>query len=74
MMDWIWQPEGTARLIPGVDGVVTGGDSTKPGKNMMEDMGLKRSTKWKGYQAQHIIPSEMANHPILKKIGICRFR
>jgi len=32
MMDWIWQPEGTARLIPGVDGVVTGGDSTKPGK------------------------------------------
>ena len=37
---------------------------------MMEDMGLKRSTKWTGYQAQHIIPAEMADHPIIKKIGM----
>ncbi|MED0756137.1 AHH domain-containing protein [Aneurinibacillus thermoaerophilus] len=58
------------RLIPGKTGVVTGGDSTKLGKNMMESMGLSRSTKWKGYQAQHIIPSQMKNHPVIKKIGM----
>ncbi|KUP09491.1 hypothetical protein Q75_00415 [Bacillus coahuilensis p1.1.43] len=37
---------------------------------MLEDMGLKRSTKWGGYQAQHIIPSEMAKNPVIQKIGI----
>ena len=58
------------RLIPGTPGVVTGGNSTKLGKNIMESMGLKRSTKWTGYQAQHIIPAEMADNPILKKIGM----
>ena len=56
------------RLIPGKPGVVTGGDSTKSGKNMVEEMGLKRSTKWRGYQAQHIIPSEMAKNPVIKKM------
>ena len=60
----------TDRLISGNPGVVTGGDSTKLGKNMMKQMGLKRSTKWSGYQAQHIIPSEMANNPVIKKIGM----
>lgn len=58
------------RLIPGTEGVVTGGDSTKLGKNMMESMGLPRGTNWKGHQAQHIIPAEMAEHPILKRIGM----
>jgi len=58
------------RVIPGVDGVVTGGDSTKLGKNMMEEMGLPRSTKWTGYQAQHLIPVELASHPVIKKIGM----
>lgn len=58
------------RLIPGVPGTVTGGDSNKLGKNIMESMGLKRSTKWKGHQAQHIIPAEMADHPIIQKIGM----
>ncbi|WP_146552510.1 AHH domain-containing protein [Rummeliibacillus sp. SL167] len=58
------------RLIPGTEGVVTGGDSTKLGKNMMESMGQKRSTKWTGHQAQHIIPSEMKDHQILQKIGM----
>lgn len=58
------------RLIPGSEGVVTGGDSTKLGKNMMELMGLKRSTKWTGHQAQHLIPSEMKNHQVLQKIGM----
>ncbi len=58
------------RLIPGTPGKVTGGNSTKLGKNIMESMGLKRSTKWTGYQAQHIIPSEMANNPVIQKIGM----
>ena len=68
-----WATEGVTqaeRLIPGTPGVVTGGNSTKLGKNIMESMGLKRSTKWTGYQAQHIIPAEMADNPILKKIGM----
>ena len=58
------------RLRPGVEGVVTGGDSTKLGKNMMESMGLPRGTNWTGHQAQHIIPVEMANHPVLQRIGM----
>ncbi|WP_301107144.1 AHH domain-containing protein [Sporosarcina sp.] len=58
------------RLIPGTPGVVTGGDSNKLGKNMLEDMGLKRSTKWSGYQAQHIIPSEMAKDSVIQKVGM----
>ena len=55
--------------VPGTPGEVTGGSSQKLGKNMMQAMGLRRSTKWKGYQAQHIIPAELRNHPVLKKIG-----
>ena len=58
------------RLIPGMEGVVAGGDSTKLGKNMMESMGLPRGTNWTGHQAQHIIPVEMANHPVLQRIGM----
>ncbi len=58
------------RIIPGKQGIVTGGNSNKLGKSMMEDMGHKRSTKWSGYQAQHIIPSEMANHPVIQRIGM----
>ena len=58
------------RLIPGKPGVVTGGSSTKLGKGMMEEMGLKRSMKWSGYQAQHIIPSEMAKNHVIQKIGM----
>ncbi len=58
------------RLIPGTEGVVTGGDSTKLGKNMMESMGLPRGTNWTGHQAQHIISAEMANHPVLQRIGM----
>lgn len=58
------------RLIPGMEGVVTGGDSTKLGKNMMESMGLPRGTNWTGHQAQHIIPAETANHPVLQRVGM----
>lgn len=57
-------------LIPVTEGIVTGGNSTKLGKNMMESMGLPRGTSWPRYQAQHIIPAEMANHPVLQKIGM----
>ncbi|MGH1007163.1 AHH domain-containing protein [Bacillus cereus group sp. MYBK163-2] len=59
-----------SRIIPGTPGIVTGGNSTKLGKNMMTEMGLKRSTKWSEYQAQHIIPSEMAGNLVIKKIGM----
>ncbi|ATY92720.1 hypothetical protein EXT73_19460 [Pectobacterium atrosepticum] len=45
------------------------GCSATLGKNMMEKMGLPRSTTWKGYQAHHVIPKELANHPALKKIN-----
>ena len=58
------------RLIPGMEGVFAGGDSTKLGKNMMESMGLPRGTNWTGHQAQHIIPTEMANHLVLQRIGM----
>ena len=61
---------GGARLISGTEGIVTGGDSTKLGKNVMESMGMNRGTKWTGYQAQHIIPAEMADHAVLLKVGI----
>lgn len=59
-----------ARIIPGEDGIVTGGDSTKLGRNMMQAMGLPRSTKWTGYQAQHIIPGGMADHPVIQAMGM----
>ena len=49
--------------------IVKGGNSQKLGKNMMQAMGLSRRTKWKGYQAQHIIPVELRDHPVLNKIG-----
>ncbi len=66
-----WGTMGTRhfRLIPGTPGIVTGGSSQKLGKNMMQAMGLSRRTKWTGYQAQHIIPVELRDHPVLKKIG-----
>ncbi|MEH7147294.1 T7SS effector LXG polymorphic toxin [Priestia megaterium] len=58
------------RLIPGTPGNPTSGDPTKLGKNLLESMGLPRSKSWKGYQAQHIIPSQLNKHPVIKKIGM----
>ncbi|NMD71268.1 hypothetical protein HHO41_13270 [Bacillus sp. DNRA2] len=58
------------RLIPGTPGKVTGGSSTKLGKNMFEEMGLPITTKRTPYQAQHIIPKEFRSHPVLQKIGM----
>lgn len=57
------------RLIPGENGIVTGGNSTKLGKNLLQEMGIAE-TKWSGYQAQHIIPSQMSSHPVIQKIGM----
>lgn len=37
---------------------------------MLKAMGVSTSVKWKGYQAQHIIPAELKTHPVLKKIGM----
>ncbi len=58
------------RLVPGTPGVVIGGDSKTLGKNMMEAMGLPRTTPWRGYQAQHVIPADMADHAVIRKIGM----
>nr|WP_282035209.1 T7SS effector LXG polymorphic toxin [Metabacillus indicus] len=58
------------RLIPGTPGKVTGGSSTKLGKNMFEEMELPKTTKRTPYQAQHIIPKEFRSHPVLQKIGM----
>ena len=59
-----------SRLVPGTRGIVTGGDSDVLGQNLFEEMGLPRNTSRKGYQAQHIIPRELRNHPVLRKIGM----
>ncbi|MBD5134346.1 MAG: hypothetical protein HDT39_00075 [Lachnospiraceae bacterium] len=59
-----------SRLILGTEGVVTGGDSTVLGENMFIEMGLDPNTSRAGYQAQHIIPKELKEHPILQKIGM----
>ena len=58
------------RMIPGIPGEVAGGSSTKLGRNLMAEMGLPRGTSWTGYQAQHIIPSEVRAHAVLKRIGM----
>ena len=58
------------RLISGNPGNPTTGDPTKLGKNLLESMGVPRSTSWKGYQAQHVIPSQLNKHPVIKKIGM----
>ncbi|HFI0862332.1 TPA: AHH domain-containing protein, partial [Streptococcus suis] len=49
---------------------VTGGNSTQLGRNMLKSMGVSTNTGWKGYQAQHIIPAEFTNHPLIQKIGM----
>lgn len=58
------------RIIPGEPGVVTGGNSTALGRSMLSSMGVSKKLKWLNYQAQHIIPKELSEHPVLKKIGM----
>nr|BFE91601.1 hypothetical protein GCM10020185_21370 [Pseudomonas brassicacearum subsp. brassicacearum] len=47
------------RLLSGTPGQVTGGSSTKLGQNLNQAMGRNRTDSWAGYQAQHLIPSEL---------------
>ena len=54
-------------LIPGKEGVVTGGSSAILGKNIFNEMGLDPNSPRTGYQAQHIIPKELRDHPVIKK-------
>ena len=37
------------RLIPGTEGIVTGDNSTRLGKNMLDKMGVSSNLKWTGY-------------------------
>ncbi|BFH66809.1 MAG: AHH domain-containing protein [Paenibacillus dendritiformis] len=37
---------------------------------MFKEMGQSRSTKRTPYQAQHIIPFELSEHPVIQKIGM----
>lgn len=61
---------GNARIIPGANGVVTGGSPTTLGKNLLREMGVTTQQKWSGYQAHHIISKQLADHPIIKKMGM----
>lgn len=59
------------RLIPGKEGHVTGGNSNTLGKNILHSMHVPTKVKRANYQAQHIIPVQIAkNHPVIKKIGM----
>jgi len=58
------------RLIPGTPGLVEGGSSKVLGRNLMEAMGLPRSTSAAGYEAHHIIPSAARSNEIIMKIGM----
>ncbi|HET9954528.1 MAG TPA: RHS repeat-associated core domain-containing protein, partial [Polyangiaceae bacterium] len=58
------------RLVPGTPGRVRGGSSTQLGRNMFHAMGMARNTRRAGYQAQHVIPSELRNHPVLRALGM----
>ena len=65
-----WLAHHGGRIIPGKDGIVTGGDSQKLGGNILKTMGMPKSGLRKGYQAQHIIPAELKTHPVIQKIGM----
>jgi RHS repeat-associated protein len=58
------------RLIPGRPGIISGGSSSQLKRNIMKAHGLNTSFKTSGYQAHHIIPIELRNHSILRKIGV----
>jgi predicted nucleic acid-binding Zn finger protein len=59
------------RLIPGKEGHVAGGNPNALGKNLLHSMNVPTKAKRGNYQAQHIIPVNVAKtHPIIKKIGM----
>lgn len=53
-----------------VDPLGLAGCSDRLRANMMEDMGLPRATRAPGYQAQHLVPGALSNHPAVKLAGI----
>lgn len=59
-----------ARIIPGANGTVTGGSPTMLGKNLLLEMNVITPQKWSGYQAHHIIPKQLSDHPVIKKMGM----
>jgi hypothetical protein len=61
---------GNTRIIPGTNGIVIGGSPTTLGKKLLQGMGVTTLQKWSGYQAHHIIPKQLENHPIIKKMGM----
>ncbi|MCB2357376.1 AHH domain-containing protein, partial [Clostridium estertheticum] len=61
---------GETRLIPGQEGIVTGGNSTKLGQNLFKDMEVPSTISRTPYQAMHIIPTKFKNHPVIQKIGM----
>ncbi len=61
---------GDIRIIHGAEGVVTGGNPTTLGKNLLRNMGVNTSMKWTGYQAHHIIPKQLSTHPVIEKMGM----
>jgi hypothetical protein len=63
-------PNSTVRQLSGSPGIVTGGNSRVLGRNLLESMGVDGASRWPGYQAQHIVPSQLADHPILQRVGI----
>lgn len=55
-----------------VDPLGLAGCSTTLGRNMleaMEDLTPRYLMRWVGYQAHHILPCQIANHPALRAIG-----
>lgn len=58
------------RIIPGKEGIVTGGNPTTLGRRILQSYGITSNYKWSGYQAHHIIPVELKDHPVIKKIGM----
>ncbi|MDO5604899.1 MAG: RHS repeat-associated core domain-containing protein [Paracoccus sp. (in: a-proteobacteria)] len=53
-----------------VDPLGLAGCSTRLRANLNEEMGLPRSTAWPGYQAQHLVPGALSNHPTIRHAGI----
>ena len=64
------ESKGSERIVPGQDGIVKGGNSTELGKNLLQEMGVSTSLKWSGYEAHHLIPTELSKHPVIQKMGM----
>ncbi|MFC1757910.1 AHH domain-containing protein [Planctomycetota bacterium] len=61
-----------SRLIPGNLGAIIGGKSQVLKANILAASGINRSIAARGFQAHHIIPTQLGqrSHRVLRKIGI----